>query len=248
MLQAISPPVVVIKPLSPERLSCLKCTYTCYSSLHLELHSDIHRVTPDTTLAYRCKQCPFRCATLPVLQAHMRGHPGRHVLRQYCCQHCGIEMCSTDDIEDHLNKMHNNVCIYELMRYVVIGDKEPPKCLLCNEQFSLYSTLLQHIEKEHGENGVNKHTAQGILLFDDCQVLVDIKTEEHQTEPIAKLQVHAMSPHEASKVYQRLTSYETTKCELKDNDHVSDDVVDATRYEIYVFTIASHMLINCISS
>ena len=220
MLQAVSPSVDVIKPLIPERLNCLECTYTCYCSQHLELHSDIHRVTPDTTLAYRCKQCPFRCAAFPALQAHMRGHPGRHILRQYSCAHCSIEMCNKDDIEDHVKKMHNNVCIYKVVRYVVIGAKEPPKCLLCNEQFSLYSILLQHVEKEHGENAVNKHTAEGILLFDDCQVPMDIKPEEHQTEPIAKLQVHAMSPHKAAKVYQTLISCKNTKSELIDNEHI----------------------------
>ena len=240
----MSPPAD-IKPWSPERFNCLECTYTCYSSQHLELHSSIHRSLVDTKLTYYCKQCPFRCAATPTLKAHMRGHPGRHVLRHYLCTYCGVQMSDKDNIETHLEKEHLIYsCSYDAVRDVVIGDEGPPKCLLCNEQFSLYSTLLQHIETQHGENGVNKHTAEGVLLFDDCQVPVDIKTEEHQTEPIAKLQVHVMSPHEASKVYQTLTSSETTKCELEDNDHVdvSDDVVDAIRYEIYVFTIASHMV------
>jgi len=141
----------------------------------------------------------------------MRGHPGRHVLRHYLCAFCDVVMCEMDDIEAHLEKAHvNKSCTYKTVRDVIMGAEKPPKCLLCSEQFSLYSVLLQHIQMQHGANGVDRHTAEGILLVDDCQVIKDIKKEESQCESLSNLQVHKMNQDEAADVYKTLTSMETT--------------------------------------
>ena len=165
----------------------------------------------------------------------MRAHPGIHVLLQYGCAYCSIKMSNKDDIEAHMKQVHSTfACSYKMLRDIIIGDEGPPRCIMCSEEFSLYSTLLQHVKEQHGENGVDKHTAGGVLLFDDYQVCEDIKSEEHQIESIVKLQVHPMNQHDAEKVYHALTPSESSLSKLMDSVHdsVDDDAENAVRYEI----------------
>jgi len=156
----------------------------------------------------------------------MRGHPGRHVLRRYCCAYCSIKMFDKDDIEDHMKQVHlTDGCRYNVLRDVIIGAEGPPKCILCTKEFSLYSALLQHIKEQHGENGVDKHTAEGVILCDDYQVFEDIKPEEHQFESKVKLQVHPMNQYDAAEVYQALTPTESPASKLMDNNQDSNNIL-----------------------
>ena len=114
----------------------------------------------------------------------MRCHPGRHVFHLYHCKECGKEMNNPLAIQSHMRKVHRSVVYGYVVTFdVVSGADGPPKCLLCSEEFALYATLLLHIKKKHGESGMDRHTAEGVLLVDDCHVAMETDEQPGVTMP-----------------------------------------------------------------
>lgn len=114
----------------------------------------VHNLQVDTA-EFVCPQCGIRCANLPGLKAHQRGH----LAKRYLCGSCSKSFLGLNQLKDHVDK---GACLLENRQcgvcYKVYSDKvrlelhmrthtnvKPFPCTICEKSFTQKRSLKEHL-------------------------------------------------------------------------------------------------------
>ncbi|PIC48006.1 hypothetical protein B9Z55_007148 [Caenorhabditis nigoni] len=123
------------KPLDSK---CPHCNYISANPLFLKRHIEAHERFPNKMM-YECDVCKIQYGNRSILMRHRAQHKDRQLFQ---CKFCGTEKTRQDTLLDH--------------QMTHIRKMEKFECPACDEKFSTYSILMEHLQNtsETQENHV----------------------------------------------------------------------------------------------
>jgi uncharacterized Zn-finger protein len=142
------------KEIVEQNLSCDICQTSFKKRTLLNQHKlKVHAVSLDTD--YGCGQCGIKCANLPGLKAHQRGH----IAKRFLCGSCDKTFLVLTQLKDHVDR---GVCLLENRKckicFKVYSDRirlelhmrthtniKPFPCKICGKAFTQKRSLKEHL-------------------------------------------------------------------------------------------------------
>ena len=137
-----------------QTLSCHLCGMKFKKGTLLNQHKlKVHQVGMETT--FGCDQCGIKCANLPGLKAHQRGH----VAKRFLCGSCNKSFLVLAHLKDHVEKgsclLENRKCkicdkVYSdkirlELHMRVHNNLKPFPCTICDKAFTQKRSLKEHL-------------------------------------------------------------------------------------------------------
>jgi len=137
-----------------QTLSCHLCGMNFKKGTLLNQHKlKVHQVGMETT--FGCDQCGIKCANLPGLKAHQRGH----VAKRFLCGSCNKSFLVLAHLKDHVEKgsclLENRKCkicdkVYSdkirlELHMRMHNNLKPFPCTICDKAFTQKRSLKEHL-------------------------------------------------------------------------------------------------------
>lgn len=142
------------KDLVRQSYNCDLCESSFRKGTLLNQHKlKVHNVVIDTD--FGCDQCGIKCANLPGLKAHQRGH----IAKRFLCGSCNKSFLVLAQLKDHVDR---GICLLENRKckicFKVYSDKirlelhmrthtnlKPFPCTVCEKAFTQKRSLKEHL-------------------------------------------------------------------------------------------------------
>ena len=146
----------LLKPQSAiKEVKCEKCGFISPAEQAAKVHEEMHNATTtQTNMAYKCPECPYRCADKKIILGHLQFHPGNFRIRVYQCAHCTWNTNQMSAVEDHLFNEHPDASFkFEVSQESIEHMQHLRQtCVLCYWMSATPEDLWGHVEKNHDSN------------------------------------------------------------------------------------------------
>ena len=163
--------------------ACSQCSKTFNNKRDLDIHTKRHEDGD-----YTCNNCDFEGNSREALAKHMET---KHTIRSKpTCKFCGLEFTFRYQLTNHILENHGshkpctnfakNRCEFDnecRFKHITLAEGQYI-CYTCGQMYNNKTSLMKHIEEEHGSIPCNKYAAGKCTYGNKCLYKHDGGTQE----------------------------------------------------------------------